>query len=75
MVDYCISRYKHKQEQKQYHVYVTDVLMTIANNVCNIAGGKKIKTRYQDLGKPQDTRTGNEIAADVMKRAGLTFGG
>lgn len=75
VVDYCISRYKHKQEQKQYHVYVTDVLMTIANNVCNIAGGEKIKTRYQDLGKPQDTRTGNEIAADVMKRAGLTFGG
>lgn len=75
MVDYCISRYKHKQEEKQYRVYITDALMVIANNVCNVAGGQQIKTRYQDLGKPQDTRTGNEIAVDVMKRAGLTFGG
>lgn len=75
VVDYCISRYKHKQEEKQYRVYITDALMTIANNIVNVAGGQKIVTRYYDLGKPQDTRTGNEIAIDVIKRAGLSFGG
>ena len=75
VVDYCISRYKHKQEEKQFRVYITDALMTIANNVANFGGGNKIVTRYIDLDKPQDTRTGNEIAVDVMKRAGLTFGG
>ena len=75
VVDYCISRYKHKQEEKQFRVYITDALMTIANNVANFGGGSKIVTRYIDLDKPQDTRTGNEIAVDVMKRAGLTFGG
>ena len=74
VVDYCIARFKQKQEEKQYRVYVTDALMTIANNVANFGGGNKIMTRYIDLGKPQDTRTGNEIAVDVMTRAGLTFG-
>ena len=30
--------------------------------------------RYTDLLKPKDTRTGDEVAADVITRLGLSFG-
>ena len=75
MVDYCISRYKHKQEEKKYRGYIADTLMQICNNFANCFGGTTIGTRYVDLGKPADTRTGDEIAVDVIQRAGLTLGG
>lgn len=75
MVDYCISRYKHKQEEKIYRAYIADALMHICNNIANGIGGITIGTRYIDLGKPADTRTGDDIAVDVIQRAGLTLGG
>ena len=74
VVDYCISRYKHKQEEKVYRAYITDTLMTICNNFANAWGGERLTVRYIDLGKPKDTRTGDEIAIDIITRAGLTFG-
>lgn len=75
VVDYCISRYKHKQEEKLYRAYVSDALMHITNNLSHAFGGNRITQRYTDLMKPQDTRTGDDIAVDVMQRAGLTLGG
>ncbi len=73
MVDYCVSRYKHKQEEKQYRAYITDALMYLNNSVAHKFGGTMITRRYVDLNKPEDKRTGDDIAVDVMKRAGLTF--
>ncbi len=75
MVDYCISRYKHKQEEKLFRAYVTDALMHAVNNLAQAFGGNQITTSYKDLMKPQDTRSGDEIAVDVIQRAGLTLGG
>lgn len=75
VVDYCISRYKHRQEEKIYRGYIADALMHICNNIANAYGGTTVETRYIDLGKPADTRTGDDIAVDVIQRAGLTLGG
>lgn len=73
VVEYCVSRYNHKQEEKQYRIYLTDALMAIANNTARAFGGSTVTMRYSDIIKPQDTRTGDDIAVDVMQRAGLTF--
>lgn len=73
VADYCISRYKHQQKEKQYRSYIADSLMMICNNIAGAFVGNTITTRYVDLGKPVDTRSGNEIAVDVIKRAGLSF--
>lgn len=73
VVDYCVRRFRCKQEEKQYRSYIADVLMTMNNNLVVAFGGMRITTRYIDLNKPVDRRSGDEIAADVMKRAGLTF--
>lgn len=75
MVDYCVSRFRHKQEEKLYRTYITDALMVVANNTAHAFGGNRIEKRYADFFEPQDERTGTEIAVDVMRRAGLTFGG
>lgn len=73
VVDYCVSRYKHKQEEKAFRSYVADALMHICNNIAEAFGGTTIHTRYIDLGKPMDNRSGDEVAIDVIQRAGLSF--
>lgn len=64
-------------EEKAYRVYVTDTLRNINDILAHTYGGNYIQTRYADLmdDTPQDTRTGDEIAKDIIKRAGLKTGG
>ena len=42
-------------------------------NTAKYVGGEYIKARYIDIIEPKkvDTRTGDEIVADIIKRAGL----
>ena len=48
---------------------MTDCLKLIAENIGNIS----LKSRYYDIIHPKkvDTRTGDEIVEDIIKRAGL----
>lgn len=50
-----------------YQVYVTDALQNIPQN-------KYSTVRWLDTLKEQDTRTGDEIAIDVISSVGLKFG-
>lgn len=64
---YVKAKYKEKQEELAYRIYVTDTLYYQSDN-------KRLTKRYLDLiSKPQkkDTRTGDEIAVDVINRLGL----
>lgn len=73
VVDYCVSRFKREQEEKRYKSYIADVLMTLNNNIVDALGGYRIARRYIDMDKPVDRRSGDEVALDVIKRAGLTL--
>lgn len=70
---YVIERIIHEQESKAYRIYMSDIGMALVNNTANFAGGSTIKVRYVNLidKKKKDRRTGKEIAADVIKKAGL----
>lgn len=60
--------------ETMYQAYVTDVLKAIATNTAYRGGGEMLTARFFDCIHPpklQDQRTGDEIAADVIKRAGL----
>ena len=48
---------------------MTDCIKLIEENTINIS----LKLRYYDIIQPKkaDTRTGDEIVADIIKRAGL----
>lgn len=64
---------KESSEDTAYRVYVTDCLKLIAENTANISRGQYMKSRYYDIIHPAkvDTRTGDEIVEDIIKRAGL----
>lgn len=56
-----------------YRVYVTDALKLLSENTARYAGGSHMMQRWEDVVTPKkrSTRTGAEIAADVIKKAGL----
>ena len=64
-----MSKATQQAKDTAYRVYTTDCLKLIAENTGNIS----LKLRYYDIIQPKkaDTRTGDEIVADIIKRAGL----
>ena len=56
-----------------YRAYITDSLRAISESTAKASGGSYMKDRWLDLidAKPKDVRTGDEIAADIIKKAGL----
>ena len=56
-------------------MYVTDALKVLTENTAKYAGGAMIKVRYYDMvtnaSKPKEEKSGDEIVADIVKRAGL----
>lgn len=70
---YAIARFEEHQKKLAYKVYVSDTLRLISENTARFGGGSYFKQRWIDFvqDKPKDTRSGNEIAAEVIKKAGL----
>lgn len=68
-----MARFEQDAKEKSYRVYVTDCLQALSKNTAKYASGAYITDRWIDRIEPkkQDTRTGAEIAADVIKKAGL----
>ena len=65
---YAEARFDEYQREQAYRSYVTKSLQLIPQN-------KFIDTSYSEIlnPKPVDTRSGDEIALDVMQKAGLHF--
>lgn len=64
---------EHSVKSEYFGTYITDAIRLIAENTANISRGKYMAERYYDCIHPkkQDTRTGDEIVEDIIKRAGL----
>ena len=63
-----MARYKDYMRDRAYRIYVSDSL--------NLAPQNKYRTdRYADIFQVvnKDTRSGDEIASDVISRLGLRF--
>lgn len=61
-------------EREAFREYIADCLWAIAKNTANSCGGQYFETKFRDgikEAKPEDTRTGDEIVADIIKRAGI----
>ena len=70
---YAIARYQSQQRDLAYRIYVTDCLRIISENTAKMSGGSYITAKFEDIinPKPVDNRTGEEIAADIIKLAGI----
>lgn len=83
MIDYCVSAFSKRQEDKAYRIYVTDCLKAIAENGTHLVGasgvvdyGSKMNMRFYDIITPdpedkheevEDTRTTEEIVNSVWE--------
>ena len=70
---YALARYQSHTREVAYRIYVTDCLRIMAENMAKYSGGTYLTKRYADVVKrrPSDNRTGEEIAAEVIEKAGL----
>lgn len=77
VIDHCISCWNEEQREKTYRAYITDVLRLACENIATLGKGSYIVSRWVDLTeeKKPDNRSADEIAADVILKAGLSFGG
>ena len=57
-------------------MYVTDALKAVAENTAKYAGGGYIKARYLEIidPPPEETRTGEEIIAQMKAKLGQIGG-
>jgi len=75
MVENCIALYKKEYEQ----TISTKALVYIANGIEKITNGlaeQEIMPHFADYieEKPEDTRTAEEVATDVLKKCGFIRG-
>lgn len=70
VIEHCIAAFRANQAEEIYKTYITDSFYVIVHSLGN---GDALPKRYQDIMHPEteDKRTGDEIAADIIKRHGL----
>ena len=70
---YAMARYQSQQRDLAYRIYVTECLRMIGENAASGGGGSYMAVKFEDVINPKhvDNRTGEEIAADIIKRAGI----
>lgn len=70
---YAMARYQSQQRDLAYRIYIADCLRIISENTAKMGGGSYITAKFEDIinPKPVDNRAGEEIAADIINRAGI----
>ena len=73
MKDFCIAVCQKEQEDKAVKIYYAECLRVITENTAKMGGGSYITAKLPDIinPKPVEKRTGEEIAADIIKLAGI----
>lgn len=68
-----VARFLLEQRQFAYCIYTSEAAKIVTENTMRQYGGSRLVRSFHELvgGGKADTRTGDEIAADVVKRAGL----
>lgn len=63
---YVMTRLQEETKKQAYRIYITESLFAYGEN-------KRLTMRYTDMLKPvhRETRSGDEIALDVISRLGL----
>lgn len=66
---------KQASKEEAYKGYMAECLRMATENTAKFAGGRYMAVSFEELlyPKPVDTRTGDEIVADIIKGAGLTI--
>ena len=70
---YVIARYQSQRRDLAYRIYVSECLRIISKNTAKMGGGEFVERKFSDIinPKPKDERSGEEIVADIIERAGI----
>ena len=70
---YAMARFNQHQRDLAYRIYGTDCLRMVTENTAKMSQGAYTSARFYDIinPKPVEKRTGEEIAADIIKLAGI----
>lgn len=70
---YATARFNQHQRDLAYRIYVADCLRMATENTAKMSQGSYTAARFYDIinPKPADNRTGEEIAAEIINRAGI----
>ena len=73
VIDHCISLFNRRAKEEAYRTYIADTLKALNDNFAKKFGGTYYQTRYIDAVTPakEPEKSGDEIARDIIKRAGL----
>lgn len=71
IVDSCIALYEQEQRHEVWRIYMANGIKILTENTATHKGAKSLAKSYTDLFKPIDKRTGDEVAADVIKKCRL----
>ena len=71
--DFCISLFQKEQEDKAVKIYYAECFRIITENTAKMGGGSFMQAKLKEIidPKPVDKRTGEQIVADIIKKAGL----
>lgn len=75
VLDHVLAQLKIENRDRSYKQYIADVLQLIGENAARMVAGSYVSQRWSAYQEPEDNRTGDEIALDIITRAGLTLGG
>ena len=77
---YLIIRRREFLAELGYRIYITDALKIATENTARIGGGSAMSKRWAETLESQnkrvladDTRSPEEIVADIAEKAGLTI--
>lgn len=73
VIEHCIAFSRTRQENRLYRAYVTDLLRVQAEILAAYTGAEINAKDFKEVvgWVKRDERSGDEIAADIIKRAGL----
>lgn len=72
-MNYAAYLLKKEREQAAFRQYLADCVYAINVNAAGFGGGSGVSVTWAEYShpKPPDNRTGEQIAFDVIKAAGL----
>lgn len=72
---YAVSKIQTQDIDTAYRVYMADAIRMLTESNSRFAGGPYRRDRFADIltavFEPPETRSGNEIAKEVIEKAGL----
>lgn len=75
VIEHCVATFSEYCKEQAFRIYMADGVKCISESVANYLGGSYLQGRYAEIIRGDDyadeSATGDEIALDVIERAGL----